>query len=417
VTDGDRRVTGTATTATGTPAAAEPQVPSEQARSIAFFDGIGTAHSLPLVEGLDRAADLAHVNRQWTTALRPPTAGRSGCAWHETRAFYAEFCAGGRVSPVAYRRAWQDAVAGAQSAGCSVFCDLAIESLTTSFGPPLHVDLPAVWAVHQPPVPRDDRSFLLRTKVLARNPRIWRRRARAAHARSVLRHLSRPPSTFVVPSDAARNRLSQVVPAERIHVLPWPIVSGATPPALALENGTDGEIVAVMPGEARSGKGLDVLLDALGGVEGVSAFDLPTVVTDDARALVRQAGDPRVHMGTTWLSNDDYRARLQAASFAVLPYRTSGTANGGISASLLDVLAVGLPAVVTEPIARMLPAGYGGAVVVAPDDAAALARGITQAVHDLDGLRARARAEGPTFVLAHHTYEQFLAAILALAPA
>jgi hypothetical protein len=415
VTASGRHVTGTAAAATGTSALSSPGPSRARSRSIAFFDGIGTAHSLPLVEGLDRAAEVARIERRWTTALRPPTAGAAGCEWDETRAFYADFCARAHVSPFEYRRAWQGAVSSAEAAGCSLFCDLAVEALTTSFGPPLRVGLPAVWAVHQPPVPPDTRSMALRAKVLARNPRTWRRRTRAAHARSVLRDLARTPSNFVVPSDPARNRLGRVVPVERVHVVPWPIISAAAPPELA--RGTDGEIVAVMPGEARAGKGLDVLLNALGATDGITVLDLPTVVAADAQALVRQSGNPRVRMGTTWLPNDDYRARLHAASLAVLPYRTSGAANGGISASLLDVLSVGLPAVITEPIARMLPPGYGGAIVVAPDEAAALARGITQAVNELDALRTRARAEGPAFVLAHHTYEQFLDAVVALTPA
>jgi hypothetical protein len=378
--------------------------------SIAFFDGIGTAHSLPLVDGLDRAAGGAGLHREWTSALRPTGADGEDCRWEPTRAFYGEFCDDGTTARFAYRRACRDALRRAEADGCSLFCDLAVEALTTSYGARLRPRLPTVWMVHQPPPPPDGRSLGVHAKVLAANAGKWPDKARMAHARSVLRDLARAGGSFIVPSDAARDRLAKVVPADRVRAAPWPIVSVAAPPPLA--TGTPGELVAVMPGEARAGKGLDVLLAALPDVDGVTVLDLPTVVTTEAQALVRRRPDPRVRMGTSWASNEEYRGHLAAASLAVLPYSTAAAANGGISASLLDVLSVGLPAVVTTPIARVLPPDYGGAVVVAPGSPAALASGIADAVQRIDELRACAQEQGPAFVLAHHTYERFLQTIV-----
>jgi glycosyltransferase involved in cell wall biosynthesis len=238
----------------------------------------------------------------------------------------------------------------------------------------------------------------------------WRVLTRHAHARGVLHHLARGQTRFLVPSLPARDRLARVVPADRIRVAPWPVVSETAPPPLA--EPAEGEPRVVFPGEARIGKGLDVLLAALGAVPEIATMSLPSVVAADAQALVRRTADPRVEMGTTWATNEAYRSELRSAWLAVLPYPVAAAANGGISASLLDVLAVGLPAVVTEPIARVLPPDYGGAIVVRPDSPDALAEGITAALRRIDELRFHARAEGPAYVLAHHSYEQYLRAIV-----
>jgi glycosyltransferase involved in cell wall biosynthesis len=176
-------------------------------------------------------------------------------------------------------------------------------------------------------------------------------------------------------------------------------------------------VTAVFPGEARSSKGLDILLSALRNIEGIDVVDLPTVVTTDAQFSVRNAMDERVRMGSEWLTNDEYYARLQAASLAILPYRRAAMANAGISSSLLDVLAVGLPAVITTPIARGLPAGYEGAIVVEPDSVEALAAGVNEAVRRRDDLRSAAREQGPAFVVKHHSYEQYLDSLLEAAGA
>jgi hypothetical protein len=265
--------------------------------------------------------------------------------------------------------------------------------------------------VHQVPHPGREASTLARAKTLIANPRKWPVEARLRHARAVLRDLARTGGRFVVHTEAARDRLARIVPDASIHTASWPTVLAADPPQPA--SGRPDSVTLVFPGEARQGKGLDVLLHALEDLDGIDIVDLPTVMTEDAREMVRRAGDPRVRIGTTWLTNDDYQRHLRASTLAVLPYRTAAMANAGISASLLDVLAVGLPAVITKPIARGLPKGYGGAIVVEPDSPAALARGIYQAIRDLDRLRTDARAQGPAFVATHHSYERYLEALVA----
>jgi glycosyltransferase involved in cell wall biosynthesis len=214
----------------------------------------------------------------------------------------------------------------------------------------------------------------------------------------------------VVHTEPARERLRAIAPKATIQLAAWPIVSEVSPPALASIAGD--EVTAVFPGEARDGKGLDIFLSALPYMNGIDVFDLPTVVTTAAQCSVRNARDERVRMGTEWLANDGYYARLQASSLAILPYRREAMANAGISASLLDVLAVGLPAVITTAIARGLPAGYEGAVVVAPDSPDALAEGVNEATRRLDDLRAAAREQGPAFVVKHHSYERYLDSLL-----
>jgi hypothetical protein len=379
--------------------------------SVAFFDGIGTAHSLPLVAGLDAAAAAAGVRREWTTALSPPGVGSADCAWTEIDPFYERFCATGTFQAAAYRQTWDAAVARAAQSGASFFCDLAVEQLLMSHRGRMRIDVPGVWVVHQVPHPPRAGSRWSRTKHIAANRRRWKREAQLAHSRAVLRGLARRDGRFVVHTEAARERLARIVPSSPIHLASWPIVSAESPPELACDR--HDRIVAVFPGECRQGKGLDVLLDALPDVDGLDIVDLPTVVTADGQDLVQAAADPRVHMGTTWLTNEQYQARLRAATLAVLPYRTSAMANAGISASLLDVLAVGLPAVITRPIARGLPPDYEGAVVVDADSPAALADGINRALRELDALRAAARRQGPGFVVANHSYERYLQVLIA----
>jgi Glycosyl transferases group 1 len=379
-------------------------------RAAAFFDGIGTAHSLPLVEGLDDAAFRIGLSRQWTTALRPPGAANGSCSWTPTRSFYADFCETGSFSPLQYRRAAQDAITRAEASNAAFFCDLAVEQLLASYGRPVRVELPGVWVVHQVPHPRRTGPATRRTKVLAANPRRWTREARLAHARSLLRGLARSGGRFVVHNVGARERLARIVPPDVVHLGSWPIVAASAPPQLASGNGN--EVVAVFPGECREGKGLDVLLGALPAIRGVDRFDLPTVVNATAQALVQRSGDPRLEIGTSWLTNDEYHGHLRAATLAVLPYRTAAMANAGISASLLDVLSVGLPAVITRPIARALPDDYEGAVVVEPDSVDALAAGVVDAVQRIDELRAAAQRQGPAFVVANHSYEKYLETIV-----
>ncbi|HTL87753.1 MAG TPA: glycosyltransferase [Acidimicrobiia bacterium] len=377
--------------------------------SIALFDGIGTAHSLPLVAGLDAAAAAAGIRRQWTTALRPPGAGSEACKWTRIDGFYARYCETGTFRASAYRQAWREAVTRAEQFGASFYCDLAVEQLLSSRLGRVELGIPGVWVVHQVPAPPRAGSHWHRGKALVANRRRWKIEARLARSRSVLRNLARGDGRFVVHTAAARERLARIVPASPIHLAPWPIVSAAAPPELACGSGA---VTAVFPGECRAGKGLDVLLDALPSVSGLDQVDLPTVVTADAQHLVRSAADPRVRISTSWLTNDEYHARLRAASLAVLPYRTSAMANAGISASLLDVLAVGLPAVITKPIARGLPPRYEGAIVVDADSPAALADGINRALTQLDELRVAAQQQGPSFVVANHSYERYLATLI-----
>ena len=161
---------------------------------IAFFDGIGTADSLPLVAGLDGAAARAGYERLWTTAIRPPAVDdpESACAWTQTRGFYAEFCADGTTAPVAYRTAWRRAMARAADAHAAFFCDLAVEQLLASWGLPVRVRVPAVWIVHQVPVPPDRRPFVLRAKLTIANPRRWGRQVRSVRRAAILRRLAEP---------------------------------------------------------------------------------------------------------------------------------------------------------------------------------------------------------------------------------
>ena len=278
------------------------------APQIALFDGIGTAHSLPLVAGLDGAAERSGVRRQWNTAIRPPSAGDDECDWDATRGFYAEFCERGTFSPIAYRAACRRAIKRAAAAKCPLFCDLAVEQLLASYGPPLRIPMRSVWVVHQVPSPVDGRPLTTRAKIWLANPRKWRRHLRTLHTRAVLRSLARSGGRFVVHSPAARERLARIVPRDRIDVVGWPIASRANPPEPAPGAGRDA--VAVFPGEARAGKGLDVLLEALPHIAELALLDLPSVVTEDAQRLVREADDSRIRVGTTWLTNDDYQSHL-----------------------------------------------------------------------------------------------------------
>ena len=220
--------------------------------------------------------------------------------------------------------------------------------------------------------------------------------------RAILRRLAASGGRFVVHTPAARDRLARIVPGDLIRTARWPIISAAAPPELATDAPED--LVAVFPGECREGKGLDVLLQALPAVDGLAALDLPSVVTGrraGARRARGRSADPD--------GNDvaDERRLPGTSAFghargAPVPSGRDGE-RGHLGVAARRARGRACPRSSPVPIAGGLPEGYGGAVVVEPDSAPALAAGMATAIANLDELRRCSPDPGPGLRAASNT--------------
>ena len=199
----------------------------------------------------------------------------------------------------------------------------------------------------------------------------------------------------------------------------------------------DDQLLLAYFGLVSASKGLDTLLDALQNLEGrapgryrllliggkASETDqLRLGGADDLEGELAARGLTSRVTATGTLPPDEVAAQLAAADLAVLPYRDGASWRRG---SLLAALAQGTPVVTTRPhpdhdAAGQLPVLLDGenALLVPPDDAAALAAVIAQAGDDLalrERLAAGAWALGQHFgwetIAARHlaVYETVLA--------
>lgn len=192
----------------------------------------------------------------------------------------------------------------------------------------------------------------------------------------------------------------------------------------------DATVLLAYFGLASGSKGLDTLLDALRALEANAPARYHLLVvggdtsdTDRARfagadltgAIHARGLADRVTV-TGALPRADVAIRLAAADLAVLPYRDGASWRRG---SLLAALAQGTPVVTTTPrdggeAAGPLPALCDGenALLVPPDDAAALAAAVARAGDD-PALRARLAA-GARALAASFGWEAIAARHLAL---
>ena len=223
------------------------------------------------------------------------------------------------------------------------------------------------------------------------------------------RGLRAADAVVVVSETLAKGLASRGVPSERIHLVDNGIDATRVADAADLgraaartalgAHGSQRLIVAL--GRTSPEKGQDVLLDAFARIA-PEAPDLHLALVGDGadrqrleeRAAALGLAD-RVSL-PGWRT--DGPACLAAAQVAVLPSRTEG-----LPIALLEALAVGVPVVVTDvgAMAEVVEHGRAG-LVVAPGDAAALARAITRVLADPAAAKERA-AHGRHRVAEHYS--------------
>ena len=189
---------------------------------------------------------------------------------------------------------------------------------------------------------------------------------------------------------AAASRL-QGVPAARLEVIPNGVDLGRFDP-LPVPEGTPPRLLFM--GRLVPQKGVDVLFEALAGIQDVPGLEARVLGDGPMRASLEQ--HPLVRRGIVrmlgWQS--DPGPHLAWCSLVVMPSRWEG-----FGLVMVEALASGRPVVASE--VDSLPSLVGDAGwLVMPDQPRELARAIEQALRDPDDLRARA-ARGPSRAAAH----------------
>lgn len=146
---------------------------------------------------------------------------------------------------------------------------------------------------------------------------------------------------------------------------------------------------AIFSGNMATWQGVDVILEALAEPDWPSSLHAVFVGDGDHAELVLHSSDSRVHyMGR--LDRASMIALLSDAMLALAARRDVPASSTGVSPfKVLEAAAAGVPAVVTDIAGQStLARSLGGAIVVPPDSAKALAQGVSQLYHDAS-LRAR----------------------------
>jgi glycosyltransferase involved in cell wall biosynthesis len=181
--------------------------------------------------------------------------------------------------------------------------------------------------------------------------------------------------------------LANGLPAERCHVVPYFVERPPEPPA------SNGSRAVAFVGRISRSKGLDVLLNALGAVQGTwSRLLVVGDGWDHGRCLriSRRLGIDEYIDFLGWLSPAEVADVLRRARLLALPSRWPEPF--GIAG--IEAMAQGRPVVATRigGIPEWLDDGETG-VLVDPGDAAALAAGLASMLED-DGRAERAGLEG-----------------------
>jgi colanic acid/amylovoran biosynthesis glycosyltransferase len=136
-------------------------------------------------------------------------------------------------------------------------------------------------------------------------------------------------------------------------------------------------------------KGFDVLVRAAAGLDA----DVEIVGDGPQRARLEALAGARVHFSGA-LSHGEALARLRGASAFALPCRELASGDrDGLPVALVEAMSAGVP-VVTTPVAGIPELVRGGetGLLVAPDDAGALAAAIARVLADPGDLAAAGRA-------------------------
>lgn len=222
------------------------------------------------------------------------------------------------------------------------------------------------------------------------------------------RRLYERADAVVVHSHYGRRQLVEHVglPEGKVSVIPhgaFDYLTGLEPAKLPAELAFDAERtgpVVLFFGLVRPYKGVDVLLEAWAEVSAHVAGARLWVVGYPRVSLgpLQTAASGGVRFLPRFVSDAELAACFRRADLVVLPYRS--TERLDFSGVLATALAFGTPAVVSDVGGFSEVADAGGAVLVPPDDAAALAAAISRMLEDEPerlrvGQAARAAAAGP----------------------
>ena len=205
---------------------------------------------------------------------------------------------------------------------------------------------------------------------------------RTAGKRDLWRRLFARFQRVVVHSESGRAALAELVPDDRLRVIPHPVFPSDPPRA------DDGHTLLCL-GIIRAYKGVPDAIEATKRVDGARLL-----VAGDPLETVdeyRQAAGARVEWRLGYLSDDQIDRALSETTVALFPYRPEIDQSG----ALLRALGAGVPVIaydvggLAEPVRR-----FGAGRVVPPGDIDALADAVRELLEDPGALEeARGGAE------------------------
>jgi glycosyltransferase involved in cell wall biosynthesis len=233
--------------------------------------------------------------------------------------------------------------------------------------------------------------------------------ARAARQR--LTSFVRRGDGIAVHTDRARDILSSFLPLDRITRVGFPVRPPAAVPTITAVPSTSSRRRLIFVGQARAEKGAELLVSALQWLpqDVEIAFVGPQ---DPTQKALLQSYSKRITWIDRFVSDAEMTDELRSADLVVLPYLTGFGRHGGASGVLLTTLAHGRPLVLTSVLEPQLPHDYGGAVVVPPGNARALADGIQSGFDNLGELTHHAATAGPAFIREQHSFAGYLRSLL-----
>jgi glycosyltransferase involved in cell wall biosynthesis len=243
----------------------------------------------------------------------------------------------------------------------------------------VHFQWLTVQPVDQYLLPRSRPLVITAHDVLPREPRAGQLAAQ--------RRLYERADAVVVHSEHGRGRLVEAlgVAAEKVHVIEHGAfehlrrVPGARP--LPAQLAAVRKPVVLFFGLLRPYKGLDVLLEAwreLGADAELWIVGMPRMDVD----VLRASAPPSVRWVSRFVADEEIGAYFERADVVVLPYREIDQ-----SGVLFTALAFGAPLVLSDVGGFAEVAAQGAAALVAPGDAASLARQLDRLLAD-PGARA-----------------------------
>jgi len=205
---------------------------------------------------------------------------------------------------------------------------------------------------------------------------------RTAGKRDLWRRLFARFQRIVVHSESGRAALAELVPDDRLRVIPHPVFPSDPP------RGDDGHTLLCL-GIIRAYKGVPDAIEATKRVDGARLL----VAGDPLEPVdaYRQAAGARVEWRLGYLSDDQIDRALSETTVALFPYRPEIDQSG----ALLRALGAGVPVIaydvggLAEPVRR-----FGAGRVVPPGDVDALADAVRELLEDPGALEeARGGAE------------------------